>query len=85
MSNKKLALTISLIVAFAICIFSILRNINLIINGVNSVACFYMLIDNIFIYILIISYGIYKAFTYRKNKAYLKDVCKRNDEINKGN
>ena len=51
MSNKKLALTISLIVAFAICIFSILRNINLLIDGVNSVACFYMLIDNIFIYI----------------------------------
>ena len=85
MSNKKLALTISLIVAFAICIFSILRNINLLIDGVNSVACFYMLIDNIFIYLLIISYGIYKAFKYRENEAYLKDVCKRNDEINKGN
>lgn len=85
MSNKKLALTISLIVTFAICIFSILRNINLLIDGVNSVACFYMIIDNIFIYILIISYGIYKAFKYRENKDYLKDVCKRNDEINKGN
>ena len=85
MSNKKLALTISLIVAFAICIFSILRNINLLIDGVNSVACFYMLIDNIFIYLLIISYGIYKAFQYRENTADLKDVCKRNDEINKGN
>ena len=85
MSNKKLALTISLIVAFAICIFSILRNINLLIDGVNSVACFYMLIDNIFIYLLIISYGIYKAFQYRENKADIKDVCKRNDENTKDN
>ena len=85
MSNKKLALTISLIVAFAICIFSILRNINLLIDGVNSVACFYMLIDNIFIYLLLISYGLFNAFKYRENKDYLKDVCKRNDEINKGN
>lgn len=85
MSNKKLALSISLIVAFAICIFSILRNINFLIEGVPSTQCFYMLLDNIFIYILIISYGVYKAFKYKENKADIKDVCKRNDEINKGN
>ena len=85
MSNKKLALTISTIVAFAICIFSILRNINFLIDGVPSTEFFYVILDNIFIYILIISYGIYKAFKYRENKDYLKDVCKRNDEINKGN
>ena len=85
MSNKKLALNISLIVAFAICIFSILRNINFLIDGVPSTEFFYVILDNIFIYILIISYGVYKAFKYKENKADLKDVCKRNDEINKGN
>ena len=83
MSNKKLALSISLIVAFAICIFSILRNINFLIEGVPSTQCFYMLLDNIFIYVLIISYGVYKSFEYKENKAKIKDVSKRNDEINK--
>lgn len=83
MSNKKLALSISLIVAFAICIFSIIRNINLLIKGVSTTECFYILVDNIFIYILIISYGVYKSFEYKENKADIKDVCKRNDEINK--
>ena len=83
MSNKKLALSISLIVAFAICIFSILRNINFLIDGVPSTEFFYVILDNIFIYVLIISYGVYKSFEYKENKADLKDVSKRNDEINK--
>ena len=83
MSNKKLALTISLIVAFAICIFSILRNINFLIDGIPSTEFFYVILDNILIYILIISYGVYKAFEYKENKAEIKDVSKRNDEINK--
>ena len=85
MSNKKLALTISLIVAFAICIFSILRNINFLIDGVPSTEFFYVILDNIFIYILIISYGVYKAFKYKENKDDIKDVCKRNDENTKDN
>ena len=83
MSNKKLALTISLIVSFAICIFSILRNINFLIDGIPSTEFFYVILDNILIYILIISYGVYKAFEYKENKAEIKDVSKRNDEINK--
>ena len=85
MSNKKLALSISLIVAFAICIFSILRNINFLIDGIPSTEFFYVILDNIFIYILIISYGVYKAFEYKENKAEIKDVSKRNDENTKDN